>query len=173
MTEYVHIRNVPEVMASMRAIGEEVGRKVLRRVALAGARIVRQAVRADAPIGDRARVRGRYRVQPGTLRRAVLAKYARELSGPSQQGYVVTLRRGKREQARGRDAYYWPWVERGHKIVPRRGKNSAMGIRTRRRMASGRVPPHPFFAPAYDASAAQALATMAATMQIELIKVLP
>lgn len=172
------LSGLPEFQRALAQIGQRMGDRALRPAAAAGARLVRKAVKDAAPIGPyRVKHRGRGRTTPaGVLRRAALLKFARELSAPGQAGYIVTLRMGKRAQQANRDAFYWPWVEAGHRIVPRRG--SAAGgnatLRARRSAARGglRVPPHPFFGPAVESSAAQATRVMRERLAAELAKVI-
>lgn len=153
-------------------------RQALRPAVSAGARVVAKAIRARAPKGE-----------SGTIRRAVFQAAAKELTSNVQVGYVAGVRRGKK-YAKGatrvfkghvrtnkvsRDAYYWPWVEFGHKIVPRRGKNGA-GIASRRRavahlQASGQgrtVPAHPFLRPAFNAAQSAAREAMIAVFRAEI-----
>jgi HK97 gp10 family phage protein len=156
----------------LKALPENLQRKVIRRGVAAGARVIRQAVKAAAPVAKKPHYRGRRLVQPGTLRRAVVNVWAKELSGRERQSYVVTLLRGQRYQRMGKkgtidkDAYYWPWVEFGHRVVARASKGgSPTGIAVRRRRPTGFVPAKPFFWPAYARSRARAESEAKETMR--------
>lgn len=154
------VEGLDETLRDLRKLDETIQRKVLRRSVYAGARLVRDKVKATAP------------VETGTIKRAVVHKFARELSKDGAQTYVVTLTRGKKYQrvgkkGRNQDAYYWPWVEYGHRIVARKGKDGGT-LRARRRAATGSVPPHPFFEPAYHANRGEAERAIARRME-ELI----
>lgn len=170
------LSGVPEFERALAQISQKMGERALRPAAAAGARLVRAAVKSVAPVGPyRIKRRGRGRITPaGVLRRAVLMKRARELTKPGQAGYIVTLRMGKKAAQAGRDAYYWPWVEAGHRIVPRRGAGGGT-IRARRAAANargGRVPPHPFFRPAVESSAGPATLAMRERLAAEFVKAL-
>ncbi len=171
----IEFRGLPEFQRALKQISVRATRQVLRPAAAAGARVVRGAVKELAPVGRYAgKKRGGGQVTPpGVLRRSALLKFARERSSETRATYIVTFRRGKKAQAQNRDAFYWPWVEFGHRIVPRRGKGGA-GIAQRRRAAAGggRVPPHPFFVPGVTRSVGAAVAAMRQRMAQELNKVL-
>jgi HK97 gp10 family phage protein len=137
-----------ELSAVLRSLPDQVEKKALRSSALAGAQVVAAQVKQFAPVGAFIKRTGRGLVPPGTLRRAVRTKYAPEKSGKEKASYVVTLRRGKGEQKKNRDAYYWIWVEKGHRVVGRSKR------------VIGQAPPHPFFVPAYRASQGKALQAM-------------
>ncbi|MGH7785087.1 MAG: hypothetical protein ACREO5_14765, partial [Candidatus Binatia bacterium] len=90
--------------------------------------------------------------QPGTLRRAAITKFVATASNATQVEYIVTFRKGPRQQKGGRDAFYASWVEFGH------------GGKT--------APPHRFLKPAFDRSYYQALAVELSTMRDALLKLL-
>lgn len=153
MIKPVQIQGMPELLRTLRTLDDKIQKKVLRRAVYAGAKVMKAEVVARAPVAPGPHKRGGRLVQPGTLKRAALHKWARELSDQHNQAYVVTFRRGKQYQSVGKrgidkDAFYWPWVEYGHKIVPRKGKAGGT-IRARRSASRAVVPPHPFFEPAY------------------------
>lgn len=142
------MKGTAELSRALLNLPHKVEQRVLRKAAIAGARIVRNAVQALAPIADApVNRKGGVVTVPGTLRRAVVLKYAPEKSGIGKSTYVVTVRHGKRYQKANRDAYYWLWVEQGHAVI--RGK-----------MKVGQAAPRPFFVPAYRATADQAQAKM-------------
>lgn len=161
----------------------DVSKKTLRRGASAGARAMKPVVIAETPQADRPHRKG---VMPGLAKRAVIIKYARELSNDDQATFLVTYRQGKRAQRVGKrganlDAYYVKYVERGHKIVPRsrrvgtdrRGRAiNAVTKRERQRLAGeNRVPGKFFFARAIARSQAAALHAMVDTMSDDLRQV--
>lgn len=157
------VQGLETVLREVVTLPVNIEKKVLRGAAYAGSAVVRNRIKADAPVASSPHYRGRRKVAPGTLKRAVVHKWARELSGPGYQSYVVTVRQGKRWQGNGRqkdsDAYYAWWVERGHRIVPRKGRAGA-GIASRRRSAAGFVGAKQFFEPGYRAALGQAEAAM-------------
>lgn len=155
MIKPVQIQGMPELLRTLRTLDDKIQKKVLRRAVYAGAKVMKDEVVEKAPVAAAPHKRGGRLVQPGTLKRAALHKWARELSDGRNQAYVVTFRRGKQYQSVGKrgidkDAFYWPWVEYGHKIVPRKGKAGGT-IRARRSAARAVVAPRPFFEPAYRA----------------------
>lgn len=184
MSEFKYISGLEHLKAEFARIPIDAGKKVLRKGASGGATVVRDAVQAAAPIGPLKRKGGH---QPGTLKRSVLIKFKREDSNDNQAVFIVTFRKGKSAQGglnrKGNvfrlstDAYYAPWVERGHRIVPRASKfKGALTFGTskteRRKGGSGSVPPHPFMEPAFNASRDTALAAMIGSMSDEMVKVL-
>lgn len=176
------VKGLPELKAEFARVSRDVGKVVLRRGASAGARVVRAAILPLVPI------------KSGVLARSLLTKYVRERSNDKQSFYIVTFRRGKKLQVgaithrKGKtfrrvlsqDAYYAPWVERGHKIVKRsrrigtyRGKaRYATTIASRRSGTSGRVPGKFFVKRAAASSAQGALTAMVSTMTAEINKAL-
>lgn len=179
------VKGLPELKALFARVSEEVGKRALRRGVSAGAKIVKAAIQSAAPVGNYpTHGRGSKRRPSGTLKRAIITKFAREKSDATQATMLVTVRQGRRgakkKLAASRDAYYGKYVERGHRIVPRskrigtyRGKALyRKTITARRKAATGRVPPHPFMAPAFAASKDRAVAAMVSTMTAELQKVI-
>lgn len=106
------------VAAGVRAIGRVIGRQA------------------------RANVRAGHTIT-GTLARAIFWGARRRPSRGLVTGFVAA-RSGAKERARvakgktNRDAYYWPWVEGGHRIVPRGGSLSRGGGRTIRALKRSR-----------------------------------
>ena len=181
MAVTVTVHGLPELKAMFARIPAEVGKKVLRRGVSAGTKIVKKAVLIRTPISKAGeRKRGKFAVQPGTLRRALLIKFVREQSGDTQAMYFVTFRQGRTQQKGGRDAYYAKWVERGHKNVARykgkytdykiRGRGRLHGLTLRRKAATTYTPPHPFLAPGFAASQGQATRAIVDTMLAEIKK---
>lgn len=162
----------------------DLGKKVLRRGAGAGARVIKPAVIEEAPQAARPHRKG---VPTGVLKRAAIIKFVREQSNDEQATYIVTFRQGKKAQRAGKggtnvDAYYAKYVERGHKIVPRskrigidrRGRAiNAVTKRQRQKESNRFVPGKFFFAKAVERTQAAALRAMVETMNEEVRKVLP
>jgi hypothetical protein len=124
----------------------------------AGAKLIRDRVQLNASGVDPA-------VITGTLENAVYMKQIGELSSELQQVFYVGVRRGKVEQAKGRDAYYWSWVEFGHNSVPHVGKAGA-SLGSRRKAAGSRyVVPHPFVRPGFESTKDSAQAAIIGYLQ--------
>jgi HK97 gp10 family phage protein len=173
-----HIQGLDELKVDFARIANEAGAKVLRKGAGAGAQVVKAFVAAGAPTG-----KSTPRHVAGTLKRSVRAVFAREDSNDNQAVYRVTFHKGKAAQGRltrkgavftlPTDAFYAPWVERGHKIVPRKGTTGAgRTLRRRREQSTAVVPPHRFMEPAFNAAKEPATAAMISAMGDEMQKVL-
>lgn len=136
---------------------DSVGEPTLRAVGFTGAEVFM----------DEAKRNAQSHIQTGTIYRNIIVKRLEEESGEGRQVYLVTVRKGNYG---GGDAYYWRWVERGHKFVPRNKNVSARTGRTvnwaaHRRAAeleygTATVPAYPFMRPAYDSKRVAALDAM-------------
>ncbi len=177
MSEVLIVRGLEELKTTYKQLPDKLKRGVIRRGVYAASRVVANAVKRVAPAHS-----GPYKSQPGRdsgrLRRGVVVKRARELTTVTQTGFLVTILRGKKYQRVGKrginkDAYYWPWVDQGHRIVPRKGKGSSMGISARRRVArtaGGKVAGKGFMQKGLETSASAAINAMAAKMRADLAK---
>jgi HK97 gp10 family phage protein len=118
MAELKSIEGLKELQAAMRQLPQNIGRNVLRGAVNAGASVIRNEVRDNAPV---------YEGKPqashapaGALRRAVYQKQIREASSWFKQVFYVSVRSGKSQQKKGLDAYYWRFVEFGTKKMAAR-----------------------------------------------------
>ena len=164
-----------EAAAAMRRLADEVSDKLLRGAAAAGAAVLKAEVAQRAPVyqGDDARIAA------GTLKAAVAQFFVPESSGPDRAVYGVKPLSGFKQQFRVRggkrvslDAFYWQWVEFGHKLVPRTGKGGA-SLRKRRSQAEAiraSVPPRPFLRPAFEAKKTAAQSAMQKYLERNLNK---
>lgn len=163
MADLQFVKGLDDLKRRLDQIGRETGRKVLRSGVAAGARVVKNAAIAAAPVGS-----SRKGHAAGTLKRAAIIKFVPDMSNDTQVEYIVTFRKGKRQQKYSRDAFYASWVEFGHKIVPRSAKAVSLKgflrnkrtLRNRRAAATGRVEPHRFLGPAFESSKQNALTAM-------------
>lgn len=125
----VKIEGLANLRLAMQQLPDRVNRNAVRPSLQAGAAVIRDAAKANAPVwhGDVAEGHP----PPGTLRRSIVTKYASEMSTPGSQTYIVTVRHGKRYQRVERwgrtrltarivnlDAYYWTFVEFGTSKMP-------------------------------------------------------
>jgi HK97 gp10 family phage protein len=162
MAEIEVKHNLPDFKRQLAKFGFDFERKAIRSGVAAASRVFKNRTVA---VLNRPRVSPvRRGEQPGTLRRAIYIKRARAPRG--EEHYFVGVRQGKK--ARGRkggsaDAYYWRWVELGHRIR-RPGQAIRGGRRTRALMRSrhdaaggGRVQAYPFLKPAFNAAKQDAL----------------
>lgn len=164
------VKGVEEFASKVAELTDKGAKKLLRRVASSGASVMRKAVKDAAPVAPAAHWRRKgLKVEPGTLKRAVYAYFAREQSNAAQGSYFVSVRKGVRESSKNRDAYYWPWVEFGHRVVKRSStitnskgrKVSKVSISARRKGASGElVGRNEFFIKAMEANKQKALDAM-------------
>lgn len=175
----VQVKGLAELKANFAKVNAQVSKKIIRRMAGAGAQVVKKAARSTSLIHDIS----------GTLRRSVIVKFVREQSNETQAAFIVTYRKGKKFQAgqkagKGKrklssDAFYASWVEFGHKIVRRahqalfsRNQRAVnrITIRARRASATGQVPPHRFLGPTFAQQQAAALAKMESVARSEFDK---
>jgi HK97 gp10 family phage protein len=167
----LHVTGLAELSAALRQLPITIAQKVLRGTVNAGAKPILDAVRSNA-VGAEA---NSPHVQSGTLLRAIYMKQIPELSSEIQQVFYVGVRRGRGQQAKGQDAYYWSWVEFGHHIVPRTSKNGGSTITARREAATAFGPPkyvvpHPFMRPGFEQAKDGALAAMLEYMGTRITK---
>jgi hypothetical protein len=170
----LRVEGLEAIANQLGAFDARTARNILRRSTAAGARIIRDKIKETAPVATSPHKRAWGVIPPGTIKRSPVSVWARELSVQDDQVYIVTLRRGKKHQRASKankDAYYWPWVEYGHKIVPRKAKNSANQTwKARRTSATRMVEPRPFFIPAVNASSEAASAAIVDRLKQEIVK---
>ncbi|WP_323142715.1 hypothetical protein [Massilia phyllosphaerae] len=156
----------------LRAVQETIGQitpdeGVLRAMGVSGAEIFREEAKHNAAS----------HAKTWTIHRNIIMKHLPEDSdGALRQAYLVTVRKGN---FGGGDAYYWSWVEKGHKFVP---KNTRIGKRgnkigwaAHRRAAeleygTASAPAYPFMRPAYDSRKSDAVNAMSLTLKQQLIR---
>jgi HK97 gp10 family phage protein len=160
----VQMKGLKEINDALKALPVEVGSKELNGAMSAGAQVIETELQVRAPIAARAHFRARgLRVPPGTLRRAVYRVRVRELETLFHKVWRVGIRQGRGQRKAGRDAFYWWWVENGHKFVPRRAVAGGT-IRSRRANATVRVSAHPFVRPTFESKKSQAVAAIIASL---------
>jgi HK97 gp10 family phage protein len=113
----VQIKGLAELNRALAELPPRVARNVLRGSVAAGAAVIRDEARVQAP-----RYEGQVAAKhppPGTLKRAIYSAQARRLSSLLQQVYQVGVISGKRakvgkaKSGKSKDAYYWRFVEFG------------------------------------------------------------
>lgn len=136
--------------------------QMLRATGYAGAEVFRTEAKHNAAS----------HAKTWTIHRNIIIKRLEEESnGGERQVYLVTVRKG---DYGGGDAFYWKFVERGHKFVPRNNNISrrtgrTIGWTAHRRAAeleygTATVPAYPFMRPAYDSKKAAAVDAMTTTL---------
>lgn len=140
----------------------------LRATAYAGADLFRDQVKQNALANK----------DTGVLFNNIIVKRLEEESdGDKKQVYLVTVRSGT---SRENGAYYWRWVENGHRFVPRNKTVSARTGRTigwaaHRRAAeleygNSRVRAYPFMRPAYEGRKHDAVDLMMRTLAEQMAR---
>lgn len=156
------------IRATAEQVRDSVDEPALRAAGFAGADVFREEAKRNAMS----------HIQTGTIYRNIIVKRIEEESrGDERQVYLVTVRKGNYE---GGDAFYWQWVERGHKFVPRNTKISArtgrkVGWAAHRRAAeleygTATVPAYPFMRPAYESKKQQATDVMTRALAEQLAR---
>lgn len=163
------VQGLRELNDALKALPRDVSEKLLDRAVGAGAAVVREEVARRAPIAASAHFRARgMKVPPGVLRKAVVAARAKDVATFFSRTWIVGVRHGKRFRKGGQDAFYWWWVENGHKIVSRNGGSARRTIRARRVAASGRVTANPFLRPAFELKKVAAVEAMRAFLEDQI-----
>lgn len=152
----MEVTGLSGVIQALKELPKNISTNVSRGAAYAGAAVIRDKVGELAPVYSGTDPR----VGVGVLKKAVYAVRSKSESTDERQVYFVGIRRGRKEQSKGRDAYYWTWVEFGHHVVPRAPKGAAKLSVRQKAVVSGDslvvgssyVLPHPFFRPAYESS---------------------
>ena len=115
--ETVRIEGLAQLDRALRELPDRVANRGLRSSVYAGAKVIRDEARAQAP--KAAQSLGSKQPPPGTLKRSVIMKQIPELSSLTRQTFFVTVRHGKKFRKQGKkgnlsqDAWYWRFVEFG------------------------------------------------------------
>jgi hypothetical protein len=146
---------VAGIKEAVAKIGSALDESTLREAGFAGAKVFREEAKRNALAHKKTGV---------IYNNIIVKRLEEESSGAYRQSYLVTVRNGK-FGAEG-DAFYWRFVERGHKFVPRNKKVSkktgkTIGWKAHREAAileygTSSVPAYPFMRPAYDSKKIEA-----------------
>lgn len=142
MMDKVEIEGLKELQLKLLELPKRLARNAMRAAVGAGAAVIRTEIKMRAPVYTGKVSDGH--PPPGTLKRAVVSKYIREMSNDFEAVFKVTVRKGKRFAKQGKkenlsqDAYYAMWVELG----------------------TAKMAPRPFFRPGYEAKKQEALNAM-------------
>ena len=115
--ETVRIEGLAQLDRALRELPDRVANRGLRASVYAGAKVIRDEARAQAP--KAAQSLGTKQPSAGTLKRSVIMKHIRELSGGGRRTFYVLVRQGKKYRNQGKrgnlsqDAWYWRFVEFG------------------------------------------------------------
>lgn len=138
----VRIEGLAQLERALRELPERIAHRALRVSVYAGAKVIRDAARAQAP--KAAQSLGHKRPSPGTLKRSVIMKHIRELSGGGRQTFYVLVRQGRKYRNQGKrgnlsqDAWYWRFVEFGTRKMNAR-PFLRPALESRRREAVGAI----------------------------------
>ena len=138
----------------------------LRAVGFSGAEIFREEAKRNA----------QSHAKTWTIWRNIIVKRLEEESdGGSRQAYLITVRKGSYN---GGDAFYWRFVEEGHKFVPKNTKVSkktgrTIGWAAHRRAAeleygTASAPAYPFMRPAYESKKVESTDIMTNVLREQL-----
>lgn len=143
-------------------VREGVSEEALRATGFSGAELFRAEAKRNAA-GN---------AKTWNLYNNIIVKRVEEDStGAERQVYLVTVRTGKKSPS---GAFYWRFVERGHKFVPRNAKVSKktgkkIGWKAHRVAAeleygTARAPAYPFMRPAYHSKRQAVVDAMTTTL---------
>jgi len=156
----------------LRAVQDTIGQvtpdeSTLRSVGVAGAGVFREEAKHNAAS----------HAKTWTIHRNIIMKHLPEDSdGAQRQVYLVTVRKGGYG---GSDAFYWRFVEEGHKFVPKNTKigkrGNKIGWAAHRRAAeleygTASAPAYPFMRPAYDSRKGDAMNAMTLQLKEQLVR---
>lgn len=138
-------------MADLDKLTEACGEATLRATGYAGAKVLMDEAVLRVP------------VKTGTIRANIIIKRREEKSkGDETQTYIVTVRSGK--FGSDGDAFYWKWVENGHKFVGRKAKNVSWkahrAAAEKLEFGSSKMGAKPFLRPAFEAKKDQVIVVM-------------
>lgn len=141
MNVTVEVKGLAELQAKLLELPGKVERHVVRKAVSDGAAVVRDEMKARAPVYTGEVADGH--PPPGTLRKAVFEKFDAANSHDGLTTYIVGVRHGKKMQHVGKknrnlDAYYFFMVEFG----------------------TVKMAAHPFMRPAFDAKRETAAQTI-------------
>ncbi|MCZ8073845.1 MAG: HK97 gp10 family phage protein [Paucibacter sp.] len=108
----VRVQGLDELRAQLKALPDKLRRRALRNALAAGARIVRDEARAQAPV----LAQPTQRRASGTVRNAIVVRTSKEAKRAGDVGVYVNVRParvGQRGANKPTDPFYWRWLEFG------------------------------------------------------------
>jgi HK97 gp10 family phage protein len=159
MTELVKVEGLRELReALVSKVPQHLQGPTLQKALAAGAKPIVAMAKRLAPVKE------------GILRRSIFS-FRDKGSKPTFEARNIRPRTGKRFQKSGRDAFYWRFVELGHRV----GRKGAAGRAQRRAVRRGDavnvevVPARPFLRPAFESQKSVALAAIIEKLKVELV----
>lgn len=156
------------VQQTVDQISASVDEDGLRATGFSGAELFREEAKRNA----------RAHAKTYTIHNNIIVKRIEEESdGALRQVYLVTVRKGRYG---GADAFYWRFVEYGHKFVPRnktvsKKTGKIVGWDAHRRAAAleygtASSPAYPFMRPAYESKKQEAVDVMTRTLAEQIAR---
>lgn len=125
--------NLPELSLELRALGQRVEKRFIRRSLTAAGAVLRALARSKAPVMQsvgKGRRRPKNRIS-GALRRAIYASRNRRKSKPGVEVFTIGVRSKVKIRGVAADPFYWRWQEAGW--APRGpGQKLRGGVRSRK-----------------------------------------
>jgi HK97 gp10 family phage protein len=150
MANEVHVRGLSELQKFLDELPQKVEQNILRSALSAGARVVRDQAKANAP------------VKTGTLRAGL------KVSSRISKGVVTAS-----VKAKGKHGYLAPWLEYGtsaHKIAGKKGGWLSFGGIFAKSVEHPGISPRPFLRPALEARAQDALVAVGEAIKKRLTR---
>lgn len=101
MTQQVKVEGLSELLRALKELPKELHKGPLRAAVSAGIKVVQKQAIINAPMDK------------GTLKRAIYRTRSRDGSSRVQEMGIVGVRYGKKHRKKGRDAWYWRFLEFG------------------------------------------------------------
>lgn len=138
------VGGLDHLKAQLAALPKVMRRRVLRNALAAGARIVRDDARRNAPVLTvQNSLRAPYR-QPATVKKAITVRTSRRDRREGNVGVFVNVRPAKAGQRGAKsktDPFYWRWLEFGW--TPASGPRKGGVVRRRKARLAGNAPSVP------------------------------
>lgn len=155
MADLLSVKLSGDAFEGLDRLAEAVNEPAMRATGFAGAKVFQEEAIRRVPVKD------------GIIKRNIIIKRAEEKSsGAERQTYLVTVRTGKMNNEG--DAFYWTWVENGHRYVGKKSKNKswkAHRAAMAREYGTSKKGARPFMRPAYFAVDQKALDAMRAMLR--------
>lgn len=169
--DYIALKfpNLPDFNKALSELSSDLQTKIVRAGANAAGQVFKKGVIQQAPVHQGA-YRNRKKLKtPGNLRRNIYVARSRSGSSLGKEVFSVRAREGKKSKTG--DAFYWRFVEAGHRKRGAKltgGRHSRALQRKRHRASAGVVPGVFFFRYAFNALKDAALAAFNARIQARI-----
>lgn len=168
MSDLRHVKGWSEIAKFLDTLPHKLQRNVARGSLTAGAKIIADAARSNAPVGapssEGAKLYGGY---AGALRDSIRIRRMR-ITGPR---VTVRVSAGGKSAKSGADTFYATWAEYGtrpHTITAANRKGLSVGGLVFQSVVHPGARPHPFMRPALDTAAGAAVVAAGEYMRLKL-----